>query len=129
LARSNNYQPIKYLSGGAYVALEPYKDGLTSLEPNKSNKTLINFVAENLDDGGHTGYTNSIDLLSTINMSNQVGAETMYTNYVLSAMNYAREQAKLTPENFIEYPLPFFFALTKRSPTSYIYRNPNDKDK
>lgn len=129
LSRSNNYQPIKYLSNGAYAALEPYKDGLTSLEPNKSNKTLINFVAENLDDGGHTSYTNSIDLLSTINMSNQTGAETMYTNYVHSAMNYARAQAKLTPGDFMEYPLPVMFVLNNGDPTSYIYRDPNDKAK
>ena len=134
LARTNNYKPIKYLYNGAYTALEPYKTRLTSLEHNKSNQALSNFVIENLDDGGHTSYNNVIDLLSTIMLSKQYGPEHMYTSYVLNNLNEARQFQQLAPENIITNPPPYMYQIpdsTGKYLDAYLNEyinpsNPND---
>lgn len=130
LARTNNYQPIKYLPDGAYAALEPYKTGLTSLEPNKANKTLINFITENLDDGGHTAYSNKIDLLSTINLPRQIGPESVYISYVVNDIQNARKRVKLAPDDIItNIPIIYIFNLQLEI-NAYCqeYVNPNDNN-
>jgi len=56
-SRANPGQTVKYFKDGAYKALEPYKLGLTSLSPDISNDYMCQFFADEVDDGGHAGYS------------------------------------------------------------------------
>lgn len=95
LSRINgNY--IKYLDGGAYKALEPYKERLLSSEANVYDEALCEFVGNVLDDGGHTNYSTCSILQSDDSVKMDKAEQRNYTLSINKKILKAREEANMT---------------------------------